>query len=80
VLAPERLAALPSARSARREEPGRLSVAVGELHLALPALLAELAAAGQGIELESLSTRPATLEDVFVKLTGRRLRDGEAGS
>lgn len=74
------LGALPSARSAREEEPGRFSLAVGELHLALPALLAELAAAGQGGELEGLSTRPATLEDVFVKLTGRRLRDGEGGS
>ncbi len=72
------LGALPSARSAREEEPGRFSLAVGELHLALPALLAQLREAA--CELESLSTRPATLEDVFVKLTGRHLRDDEARS
>jgi ABC-2 type transport system ATP-binding protein len=32
----------------------------------------------EGRELASLSTRHASLEDVFVNLTGRHLRDGEA--
>jgi len=78
----EEIAALPSVRSARGGEPGRYSIAVGELHLALPALVAYLANGGgenRPVELLGLSTRPATLEDVFVKLTGRRLRE-EVGS
>jgi ABC-2 type transport system ATP-binding protein len=40
---------------------------------ALPALLAELER--QGLALESLATHQATLEDVFVSMTGRALRD-----
>ena len=44
-----------------------------ELHHAVPALLAELARQGQ--PLTELRTRSATLEDVFVALTGRHLRD-----
>ena len=39
----------------------------------MPALLAELAR--QKAELASLTTHHATLEDVFVSLTGRTLRD-----
>jgi ABC-2 type transport system ATP-binding protein len=46
---------------------------VTELHLAVPALLAELDR--QNIPLTELSTHSATLEDVFVALTGRHLRD-----
>jgi ABC-2 type transport system ATP-binding protein len=44
-----------------------------QLHLAVPALLAELAA--RGVPLTELRTHSATLEDVFVSLTGRHLRD-----
>ncbi|MFH1998811.1 MAG: ABC transporter ATP-binding protein [Planctomycetota bacterium] len=40
---------------------------------ALPALLDELHA--RGVALKSLQTRQATLEDVFIKLTGRVLHD-----
>jgi ABC-2 type transport system ATP-binding protein len=47
---------------------------VADVGRALPAMLAELEA--QGIELASLVTHEATLEDVFVSLTGRMLRDG----
>ena len=43
------------------------------LALALPALLAYLN--DRGARLEHLSTRHASLEDVFVSLTGRKLRD-----
>ncbi len=46
---------------------------VGEPHLAVPPLLARLAERGQA--LSSLATRHASLEDVFVSLTGRHLRD-----
>jgi ABC-2 type transport system ATP-binding protein len=46
---------------------------VAELHQTLPALLDKLAA--QGAQLTELRTHSATLEDVFVSLTGRHLRD-----
>ena len=46
---------------------------VTELHRAVPALLDELAR--QGVPLTELRTHSATLEDVFVALTGRHLRD-----
>jgi ABC-2 type transport system ATP-binding protein len=46
---------------------------VAELHHAMPALLGELRR--QRAQLSELRTRSATLEDVFVSLTGRQLRD-----
>lgn len=52
---------------------GSVQMQVTELHRAVPALLAELAR--QGIPLTELRTHSATLEDVFVALTGRHLRD-----
>ncbi len=52
---------------------GTVSLRVSEVHLALPALLAELGR--QGCELSQLATRHATLEDVFMMLTGRHLRE-----
>uniref|UniRef100_A0A832I162 ABC transporter ATP-binding protein n=1 Tax=Eiseniibacteriota bacterium TaxID=2212470 RepID=A0A832I162_UNCEI len=67
------VAALPSVRQARREA-GAVALIVGEPHVAVPALLAHLA--GRGAALRSLTTHHATLEDVFVSLTGRSLRDG----
>jgi ABC-2 type transport system ATP-binding protein len=68
------LTGLPAVRSARREA-GRYCLAVAEPHMALPALLDWLEQ--QGHELAGLSTRHASLEDVFVNLTGRHLRDGD---
>jgi ABC-2 type transport system ATP-binding protein len=69
------LADLPAVRSVRREA-GQFCLSVTEPHVALPALLTRLQ---QGrYELASLSARHASLEDVFVSLTGRHLRDGEA--
>jgi ABC-2 type transport system ATP-binding protein len=47
---------------------------VREVHRAVPALLAALAE--HGAEPMHLATHHATLEDVFMNLTGRRLRDG----
>src|SRR5262245_3761358 len=49
------------------------SLTVREIGVALPALLAEIKR--QQSELVSLTTHQATLEDVFVSLTGRMLRD-----
>ncbi|MGE5803445.1 MAG: ABC transporter ATP-binding protein [Gemmatimonadota bacterium] len=49
------------------------SLTVTELHRTLPALLALLQQRGH--ELSSLTTHHATLDDVFVALTGRQLRD-----
>ncbi len=54
-------------------QDGVYSLQVTQLHVAVPALLAELA--GRGIPLTELRTHSATLEDVFVSLTGRHLRD-----
>jgi ABC-2 type transport system ATP-binding protein len=67
-----RLEALPDVTAARATD-GRVSLTVREVHRAVPALLAELAR--QGAELTRLTTHHATLEDVFVSLTGRHLRD-----
>jgi len=50
------------------------SLTVSEMGAALPALLAEIKR--QQSELLSLTTHQATLEDVFVSLTGRMLREG----
>ena len=52
---------------------GTIQLQVSELHTAVPALLGELAR--QGVPLTELRTHSATLEDVFVTLTGRHLRD-----
>ena len=49
------------------------SLTVSEIGIALPELLAEIKR--QQSELVSLTTHQATLEDVFVSLTGRMLRD-----
>jgi ABC-2 type transport system ATP-binding protein len=70
-LEPGQLAELSSVRSVRQLQPGSFNLAAGELHVAVPALLARLAELG--CRLANLSTRRATLEDVFVSLTGRRL-------
>jgi ABC-2 type transport system ATP-binding protein len=49
------------------------ALTVGRVHLAVPALLAFLEA--RAAPLARLTTHSATLEDVFVTLTGRHLRD-----
>jgi ABC-2 type transport system ATP-binding protein len=51
----------------------RVLVTTG-VHLTVPALLAQLGSEKAGLAL--LATHSATLEDVFVSLTGRHLRDG----
>jgi len=72
---PHSLESLPGVRSARWED-GVTSLRVTEPHVALPALLDHLRSLGS--KLSNLSTRHASLEDVFVQLTGRHLRDEEA--
>ena len=56
-----------------RTENGAVLLQVTELHTSVPALLAELTR--QNVPLTELRTHSATLEDVFVTLTGRHLRD-----
>jgi ABC-2 type transport system ATP-binding protein len=65
---------LPAVSTVRREAD-QYCLSVTEPHVALPALLERLQRGG--LQLASLSTRHASLEDVFVTLTGRHLRDGE---
>ncbi len=66
------LAAIPGLRDPRPRD-GRWLLAAGSLAEALPALLSTLDR--NGVRLVSLSTHRATLEDVFISLTGRELRD-----
>ncbi len=68
------LEALPAARSARAED-GVVCLQVSAPHVTLPALLDLLQRSGR--TLARLTTRHASLEDVFVQLTGRHLRDEE---
>jgi ABC-2 type transport system ATP-binding protein len=56
-----------------RAENGGYQLQVSELHRAVAALFDELAS--RRIPLTELRTHSATLEDVFVSLTGRHLRD-----
>jgi ABC-2 type transport system ATP-binding protein len=69
---PAALRRLPTVTEVRGD--GRaFSLTATEPHLAIPALIAALGAGG--FPLARLGTRHATLEDVFVALTGRSLRD-----
>ena len=67
------LRALPGVLTTRSIDNG-WSLQVAQLHGAVPALLALLTA--RALPLSALRTHSATLEDVFVSLTGRQLRDG----
>lgn len=73
-LAADVLKELPAVVHVRREAETCV-LAVTAVHLALPALL-ELVQL-RGGKLARLTTRHASLEDVFVTLTGRHLRDGD---
>ncbi len=69
---------LDSVLSARTENDG-YSLTVSEPHRAIPALMDELEREGR--PMSRLTTRHVSLEDVFVSLTGRHLRDAsEDGS
>ncbi len=56
-----------------RSENGHVRIQAVDLHRVLPRLLEELRV--QQVPLSELRTHSATLEDVFVSLTGRHLRD-----
>ena len=64
----------PAGRGPRAEADG-YALTVGAPHQAIPALLDYLETAGR--PLARLTTRQVSLEDVFVTLTGRHLREEE---
>ena len=66
------LTAIPGVQS-HRVDAGLHQLSVSELHLAVPRIFAALNE--QGLHLSEFRTHSATLEDVFVRLTGRNLRD-----
>ena len=68
----EALRTLDGVRDVRADN-GVVRMQVTALHSAMPALLAELVR--RGARLTELRTHSASLEDVFVTLTGRHLRD-----
>jgi ABC-2 type transport system ATP-binding protein len=74
-LAPDDLRALPGVQACEFTEPSAL-LTVTSVHTALPAVLQLLAE--RGVALRGHATRQATLEDVFVHLTGRHLREDSA--
>ena len=63
---------LPGVEAARHDD-GVICLTVKEPHNTIPALLE--AVGKNGTKLEQLTTRQASLEDVFVNLTGRHLRE-----
>ncbi|MHB8879455.1 MAG: ABC transporter ATP-binding protein [Myxococcaceae bacterium] len=66
------LGKLAGVQSVRRVA-GAFALTVDRVHVALPALLALVE--GGGAKLSRLSTHSATLDDVFVALTGKQLRE-----
>ncbi len=73
----ESLTSLPAVREAR-PEAGGIALTVTEPHIAIPALLQTLQS--RNLDMIRLTTRHVSLEDVFVHLTGRHLRDDEIPS
>jgi ABC-2 type transport system ATP-binding protein len=68
----EALKAIPGVQSHRVDE-GVHQLSVSEMHTTVPQIFAAIEA--QGLHLSEFKTHSATLEDVFVRLTGRNLRD-----
>ncbi|MCP4247662.1 MAG: ABC transporter ATP-binding protein [bacterium] len=71
---PEAFADLPSVRECHLDGDA-YCLSVSQPHVCIPALLDRLKA--DKLQLARLTTRHASLEDVFVHLTGRHLTDGE---
>ena len=69
---PATLLAIPGVQS-HRVDAGLHQLSVSELHTAVPLIFTSLKS--QGLQLSEFRTHSATLEDVFVGLTGRNLRD-----
>jgi ABC-2 type transport system ATP-binding protein len=74
---PADLAALPAVREVAAGG-AETALTVTEPHVAIPALLALLQA--RGVDLQRLTTRHVSLEDVFMHLTGRHLRDEDVST
>jgi ABC-2 type transport system ATP-binding protein len=73
-LGPEAVADVRGVRVARAQgDGGGVALSIDEPHLALPALFARLGE--RGARPTRLVSRTATLDDVFVTLTGRKLRE-----
>jgi ABC-2 type transport system ATP-binding protein len=72
VVDPAQLTAIPGVQS-HRVDAALHQLSVSELHTTVPRIFAALA--GEGLHLSEFRTHSATLEDVFVRLTGRNLRD-----
>jgi len=72
-IADDALRSLPAVSHLHKRDDD-YSLTVAEIGVALPALLEEIKR--QQSELVSLTTHQASLEDVFVSLTGRMLREG----
>jgi ABC-2 type transport system ATP-binding protein len=68
----EAFAGLPGVRQARAQGDG-FALSIDEPHVSLPALMARLAQ--RGARPTRLVSRTATLDDVFLNLTGRNLRE-----
>jgi ABC-2 type transport system ATP-binding protein len=68
----EALKAIPGVQS-HRVDDSLHQLSVSELHTAVPRIFAALEE--QGLHLSEFRTHSATLENVFVRLTGRNLRD-----
>jgi ABC-2 type transport system ATP-binding protein len=66
------MTAIPGVQS-HRVDAGVHQLSVSELHTTVPRIFAALKE--QGLHLSEFRTHSATLEDVFVRLTGRNLRD-----
>jgi ABC-2 type transport system ATP-binding protein len=73
-LEPADLAALPAVREVLADADG-IALTVSEPHVVIPALLDLLQA--RHLDLLRLTTRQVSLEDVFMHLTGRHLRDDD---
>ncbi|HEY4184279.1 MAG TPA: ABC transporter ATP-binding protein [Polyangia bacterium] len=71
-LAPDTVADVAGVRAVRAIPDG-LALSIGEPHVALPALFARLGE--RGARPTRLVSRVATLDDVFLSLTGRTLRE-----
>lgn len=71
-LDPAQLTGLPGVQS-HRVDVGLHQLSVTDLHTTVPRIFAAIDA--QGLTLTEFRTHSATLEDVFVALTGRNLRD-----
>jgi len=71
------LKGVPAVREVRTDGNG-FALTVSEPHIAIPSLLESLQ--GRRLKMSRLTTRHASLEDVFVNLTGRHLRDDEISS